>query len=210
MQTPIASMLALQDKMNTRVHPDWRAQQHAWYRAIWVECAELMDHYGWKWWKKQTPDWPQVQLELIDIWHFGLSDCLQYRDADVLVDEIAELFAAEPAPGDFRTVLEEFVASVTATQRFDGPRFVQLMAAAGLSFAELYRGYIGKNVLNFFRQDHGYQDGSYRKLWQGREDNEHLAELAQTLDSARADYQQALYQLLAERYHATSDSGAGQ
>lgn len=202
MQTPIASMLALQDQMNTKVHPEWRAQHFAWYRAIWVECAELMDHYGWKWWKKQTPDWAQVHLELIDIWHFGLSDLLQQRANDqVLVDDIAALFAqATPDLAEFREELEVFVAKVTASKRFDGIGFIRVMRAADLSFDALYAGYIGKNVLNFFRQDHGYQDGSYQKVWQGREDNEHLAELAQTLDITRADYQTALYELLQQRY----------
>ena len=202
MQTPIASMLTLQEQMNTKVHPEWRAQNFAWYRAIWVECAELMDHYGWKWWKKQTPDWAQVHLELIDIWHFGLSDMLQQRDNDqTLVADIAVLFATQSTDlGEFRDELETFVASVTAAKRFDGAGFIRVMRAADLSFDALYSGYIGKNVLNFFRQDHGYQDGSYQKVWQGREDNEHLAELAGTLDITRADYQTALYQLLQQRY----------
>ena len=58
-------MLELQDKMNARVHPDWQSQNFPWYRAIWTECAETMDHYGWKWWKKQTPDRDQVCMELV-------------------------------------------------------------------------------------------------------------------------------------------------
>jgi len=77
MKQQIALMLTLQDEMNTKVNSDWREQGFEWYRAIWVECAEMLDHYGWKWWKAQAPDMPQVELELIDIWHFGLSDLLQ-------------------------------------------------------------------------------------------------------------------------------------
>ena len=73
----IKIMLELQDAMNTKVNSNWKQQGYEWYRAIWVECAELMDHYGWKWWKKQSPDTEQVALELIDIWHFGLSIQLQ-------------------------------------------------------------------------------------------------------------------------------------
>src|SRR5690606_11573135 len=72
-KTQILTMLELQDGMNSKVSTDWRSAGFAWHRAIWVECAELMDHHGWKWWKKQTPDTEQVALELIDIWHFGLS-----------------------------------------------------------------------------------------------------------------------------------------
>jgi dimeric dUTPase (all-alpha-NTP-PPase superfamily) len=72
-QNQLKVMLELQNAMNTRVHNEWRDQGFEWYRAIWIESAELMDHYGWKWWKHQKPDVEQVKLELIDIWHFGLT-----------------------------------------------------------------------------------------------------------------------------------------
>ncbi len=81
MKQQIISMLELQDKMNSKVHANWRDQEFEWYRAIWVECAELLDHYGWKWWKKQTPDVDQIALELVDIWHFGLSLMLMSGDS---------------------------------------------------------------------------------------------------------------------------------
>ena len=57
------------------------------------------------------------------------------------------------------------------------------MRASDLSFDQLYRMYVGKNVLNFFRQDHGYKDGSYVKVWDGREDNEHLSDILSRLDA---------------------------
>ena len=60
-------MLTMQDSMNTRVHPQWIEQNFEWYRAAWIECGELIEQYGYKWWKKQEPDMPQVQLEVIDI-----------------------------------------------------------------------------------------------------------------------------------------------
>ena len=51
--TPLVeTMLEMQEQMNQKVNADWRQQNYEWYRAIWVECAELMDHYGWKWWNK--------------------------------------------------------------------------------------------------------------------------------------------------------------
>lgn len=55
MKQQLATMLELQGDMNTKVHADWQQQNFEWYRAIWVECAELLDHYGWKWWKKTDP-----------------------------------------------------------------------------------------------------------------------------------------------------------
>ena len=201
MQTQILTMLALQDSMNYKVHPQWREQSYQWYRAIWVECAELMDHYGWKWWKKQQPDVEQVKLELIDIWHFGLSDLLmQHESVDVLAGALETALRDTYAVQEFRTALETFV-QITLNQRaFDLVAFAHLMTAADLGFEELYRGYVGKNVLNFFRQDHGYKDGSYIKIWSGREDNEHLVELTAELDASSATFKDDLYAALSKRY----------
>ena len=39
-------MLEMQDGMNSRVDADWIDRDREWYRAMWIECAELMDHYG--------------------------------------------------------------------------------------------------------------------------------------------------------------------
>lgn len=196
------TMLRLQDSMNTKVNVDWRSQGFAWYRAIWVECAELMDHYGWKWWKHQAPDTEQVALELIDIWHFGLSILLQSGASDeVLARQLAERLVVQTDAEDFRLDLEAFTAATLNDRQFHIGLFGRLMAGVGMTQEQLYRGYVGKNVLNFFRQDHGYKDGSYRKQWQdGREDNEHLVEVVQTLDAASASFKDDVYQALSERY----------
>lgn len=201
MQAQILTMLALQDSMNSKVHPQWREQGYEWHRAIWVECAELMDHYGWKWWKKQQPDIEQVQLELIDIFHFGLSSLLAKNlPVEQLAGELEAALRVQYAKEDFRTVLESFVQIILDQRAFHVGAFVQLMAAADLGFDELYRGYIGKNVLNFFRQDHGYKDGSYIKNWAGREDNEHLVELMAGLDASSQHFKDELYTGLSQRY----------
>ena len=74
------------------------------------------------------------------------------------------------------------------------------MHACDLSADSLYCHYVGKNVLNFFRQDHGYQEGTYIKQWQGREDNEHLSELLAELDADASDFPEAVYEALQTRY----------
>jgi dimeric dUTPase (all-alpha-NTP-PPase superfamily) len=195
-------MLDLQDSMNTKVHANWQQQGFEWYRAIWVECAELMDHYGWKWWKKQSPDAEQVALELIDIWHFGLSILLQGgRSPEELAQQVVEQLTIATDQGDFRLDLEAFAGATLADRQFHIGPFGRLMAGVDMSFDQLYRGYVGKNVLNFFRQDHGYKDGSYRKLWHdGREDNEHLVEALQQLDGSSPALKDDLYSALTERY----------
>ena len=69
-----------------------------------------------------------------------------------------------------------------------------------LSFESLYQHYVGKNVLNLFRQDNGYKDGSYKKLWQGREDNEHLMDIINSSDCTAEDFADQVYQSLSARY----------
>lgn len=164
MKQQLATMLELQGDMNTKVHAEWRDQNFEWYRAIWVECAELLDHYGWKWWKKQTPDVDQIALELVDIWHFGLSLLLLSGDSvDTISERVVAGFDGQQGSDNFAVDLEEFTAQTLVTKEFDIAGFARLMDGIQMDFETLYVGYVGKNVLNFFRQDNGYQDGSYHK-----------------------------------------------
>ena len=204
MKQQILTMLELQNAMNSKVNDNWVEQDFAWYRAIWVECAELLDHYGWKWWKKQTPDADQVKLELVDIWHFGLSILLleSANEADIATAVEQQLAKANPS-GDFRADLEGFTLATLQSKGFDVASFGTLMAGIDLSFDELYTRYVGKNVLNFFRQDNGYQDGSYRKQWGGKEDNEHLVEAVAGLDHTSTLFKDDLYQALEQRYSSS-------
>ena len=199
----ISIMLELQNSMNQKVNANWQQQGFEWHRAIWVECAELLDHYGWKWWKKQTPDTEQVALELIDIWHFGLSILLQTGKPQAeLISEIQAALTIATTEKDFRLDLEKFVAATLTDRQFHIDLFGRLMAGIDMSFEQLYRGYVGKNVLNFFRQNNGYKDGSYRKHWHdGREDNEHLVEAVQQLDATKPAFKDELYQALAKQYN---------
>lgn len=200
MQTQLQIMLELQDAMNTRVSEDWRSEKFEWYRAIWIECAELMDHYGWKWWKHQSPDVEQVRLELIDIWHFGLSILLQDNiSSPVILVELEEALGSDKQD-DFKDLLESFALYTLENKDFSIPLFVALLEATEMSFDDLYCGYVGKNVLNFFRQDHGYKDGSYKKIWAGKEDNEHLVELVSQMDTSDIQFSDKLYTGLKARY----------
>ncbi len=205
----LAAMAQLQDSLNRNVHAAWRTQGHQYYRAIWVECAELLDHFGWKWWKHQRPDLDQVKLEIVDIWHFGLSELI--RDGSVDAGHIdARVVAAfaqrqrPPQPGDFRDAVETLAQQTLAQRGFPVAAFVDVMAALPIDLDELFRIYVGKNVLNVFRQANGYQSGTYVKVWQGREDNEHLFELVGTLDAASSAFFDDLYRALEARYASRS------
>lgn len=196
-------MLDLQDKMNRKVNPDWIEANYEWYRAIWIECGELMDHYGWKWWKHQKPDMDQVTLELIDIWHFILSDKLKSGNATDWLVTTLETDLAHPESGDsLLETVEKMACDAIETRSGNVRVFAGLMQQAGLCFDDLFRSYVGKNVLNFFRQDHGYKDGTYHKIWDGKEDNEHLVDIVTGLDSDSADFSDNVYSMLEARYPA--------
>ncbi|MDG0978759.1 MAG: dUTP diphosphatase [Halieaceae bacterium] len=207
MTPAILTMLKLQDQMNQKVHPDWVSQNYEWYRAVWIECAELMDHVGYKWWKHQECDIDQVRLEVIDIWHFGLSAMFDTtKDFEMMASQIVEAIAThDPVEMDIRTATESLAQHCLQTGGFSVTLFWNLLTAAGLDFDELYRSYVGKNVLNFFRQDHGYKEGTYIKQWAGREDNEHLVELVAQLDTGSSGFADSLYQALSQRYATCID-----
>ncbi len=198
----LATMARMQDDHNRQVHPQWRHQGYPYYRAIWVECAELLDHFGWKWWKHQVPDLDQVKLELVDIWHFGLSELIR---AEQLDDALVDLFTNTSAvnePEIFRLAVERLAQSTLQQRGFVLADFISAMDALPMDFDELYRLYVGKNVLNHFRQDHGYKQGTYHKVWHGREDNEHLIELLASLDVGHPEAPERLYAGLQARYPA--------
>lgn len=188
--------------MNTKVHPQWSEQNFEWYRAVWVECAELMDHQGYKWWKMQDPDLEQVQLEVIDIWHFGMSALFaNYDSATDIADAILSAWSTiENQQLSVHQATEELAAWCLMHKSFSASHFWQLLVAVELDFDQLFVAYVGKNVLNFFRQDNGYKDGSYIKLWDGKEDNLHLVELTAELDTEADSFREDLYIALSDRY----------
>jgi hypothetical protein len=211
-ETQLSTMLELQSSLNAVVNPAWITAGYPYLRAAVIEGAEAIEHHGWKWWKKQEMDLGQLQMELVDIWHFALSDALISHRGDVHAAN-AELMGQIKAGNtlDFDgttydvssidTVRKfELLIGLAAARRFSTALFNALLDDCKLSWGELYLQYVSKNVLNVFRQDKGYKQGTYKKEWNGREDNEHLVEILRDMDSTRADLRDALYGALSQRY----------
>lgn len=205
------TMLTLQAQMNAKVNPDWINAAYPYLRAVVVEGAEAMEHRGWKWWKKQDCDLEQLQMELVDIWHFTLSHILLAYRGDQ-AQALADLLAPDSATSirfddknygiaDLDLIGKmELNIGLAVARRISLPLFAALLQDCEMDWKELFCQYVGKNVLNFFRQDHGYKQGTYRKLWGGREDNEHLVEIMGTLNSEDSSFQHQLYASLKDRY----------
>lgn len=202
-QNKLITMLQLQGEMNRWVHEDWANQGFEWHRAIWIEASEMLEHYGWKWWKHQQPDLAQVKLEVIDIVHFMLSiELTSGRTHSEIAEALSREFAQPRATDDIKTTIELLALETLQDHQAHFDIIAGLMQQLDMDFDELYERYIGKNVLNVFRQDNGYKTGEYKKLWDGREDNEYLEDILGTLDVNSGTYRQDVYSSLASGYSA--------
>ena len=52
----------------------------------------------------------------------------------------------------------ELLIGRSAARRIEIAVFASIMTDCQLNWTELFRQYVGKNVLNFFRQDNGYKE----------------------------------------------------
>lgn len=171
----------------------------SWRRCIYMECAELIDSFSWKHWKNVNAkaDEENILIEVVDIWHFVLSLMLaQYHlrgltDPVKLANDIASsrdfnTFCKEPRDIQSENVYEilnDIEKLIHECSGFSFDVFAILHSyftvalKCGVNLERLFNGYVGKNVLNSFRQKHGYKEGTYIKTWNGKEDNEILSQI---------------------------------
>lgn len=160
-------------------------------KAILVELGEYFEHTAYKWWKKQSADWAQANMELIDILHFAISDavehaCQQGLGQEAATARVAELlgqsFIAPQSVNDGKELVVAMAQDGAATrslvcgEQFFAKLAAMLMTAYG-DADTAYLTYIGKNALNNLRQQRGYKQGTYIKMWDGEEDNEVMMRL---------------------------------
>jgi len=218
-------MFALQKKLNDDTNgEEWEKgyNKHGriinWHRCIYMECAELIDSFNWKHWKdiNITPDWENIKIELVDIWHFVMSLGLEhYKNThlggiDELVDFVVDTKyfdefcneAIKPSDEDYLSIIntiEHMMKDAIEKEDFFKitDDFLGACIECGLNMDELYKLYVGKNILNGFRQDHGYKEGKYQKVWNGLEDNEVMMNI---LEENRGITPKLLYNKLKESY----------
>ncbi len=194
----IETMLRLQQELNDATNGvGWEkgmthnGKRIDWRRCIWLEAAELVESYPWKHWKSiyADPDYDNIKIETVDIWHFVMSEALRIFAVEGRggIGDLAEAmtsteayrrFALERTPehtDPYAEIaqVEALVGMVFGSASVEEwtAQFYRVAWQSGLTPDALYRLYIGKNILNRFRQDHGYKEGTYRKMWQGEEDN---------------------------------------
>ena len=222
-------MFALQQKLNDDTNGlGWESGYNKhdrlinWRRCITMECAELVDSFNWKHWKdiNIAPDWDNVTIELVDIWHFIMSLGLEYYKNKNLgeIDDIVNYIidtqyfdafcddASTPDDADALSIvnsIEHMMKDTLLQENFYKitDDFFSTAMECGLDMQTLYKYYLGKNILNGFRQDHGYKEGTYTKIWQGKEDNDVMMSILEEHPSLTA---QELYRHLKEAYDKLS------
>ena len=228
MNSKILVMLQLQNQLNDATNgEEWvdgitkNQKQINWKRCIYMECAEMIDSFSWKHWKNiyQEPDWDNMQIEVVDVWHFIMSLAIeQYHqnmqggveDIAMMISDMPELVTLEDTKASHFGVdvevmekVEDIMRLALAKEKVDIEEmireFFKLATMSQLDLDALYRLYVGKNILNQFRQDNGYKDGSYVKVWNGKEDNVVMQEIWNKDPNLKPE---ALYKELTKEYHA--------
>lgn len=215
----LAKLITMQDELNTYIHPEWKLQNFDWNTAIIDECQEILEHLGWKWWKQgyrtglTEANKAQIQLEVIDILHFLIS--LDAQEGVKAKDLLSLINTNSKANNIWATV--DWMRNDAATGVATLGTWAQLAHSVDLTEQQILETYTQKFVLNKFRQDHGYKDGTYVKSWQSawlggvvgavavlREDNEVLAQVVKDMASDGEDTcdEEVLYGRLEARYNS--------
>jgi len=220
----ILQMLQLQQELNDTTNGSgWETGMTKngkaidWKRCTHLECAELIESYPWKHWKNidAQPDYANIKIEAVDIWHFIMSQALQdykiqslgsIEDLSKQIQSVTnfQTFTAEITPTTKNYYEQIAVVEVLMKTLFcdDSTEalieaFIDVAIQSGLNLDALYKLYVGKNILNKFRQDHGYKDGTYIKIWNGEEDNVAMQSL---LEKDKNLSPKDLYNALKEAY----------
>ncbi|MNZ89999.1 dUTPase [compost metagenome] len=177
---------------------------------------EIHGHLGWKWWKEgylkgiTEDNIQQIKLEVIDILHFVMSTTLEYA---INVTHATRWLNSSMYAEGIGSFLHSLYSDATIGGAYWLEAWADLARCVGLTEQEVMETYTQKYVLNKFRQDHGYKDGSYQKSWADaagaitrvpREDNWWLEFIVHSLKIEGQDIsdEQALYEGLERVYNS--------
>jgi dimeric dUTPase (all-alpha-NTP-PPase superfamily) len=220
----ILQMLKLQQQLNDATNgKGWEkgvtknGKLIDWKRCTYLECAELIESYPWKHWKNidAQPDYDNIKIEAVDIWHFIMSQGLEdYKmqhlgSIEELSDAICNLNNYPKFLEEITPTTKNYYEQIKVVERLmkvlfcNEPTgklmeaFIDVAVQSSLNLDSLYKLYVGKNILNQFRQDHGYKEGTYIKIWNGQEDNVTMQGILERSDDITPE---ALYAALEEAY----------
>jgi len=194
LKNKIKKMVFLQKRLNDNTNGEnWingltkENRRIDWFRCIYMESAEAIDSLNWKHWKSLNApeDIENVKIEIVDIWHFILSQTIVKFNGDLdktidyLTSSYEEYKNIKNSFSKFNLIdLFEQIIANSIEKEIPVVEFYAIVDKIdNFTIDNIYSLYIGKNCLNEFRQANGYKEGSYKKIWYGREDNTYMQEI---------------------------------
>jgi len=195
--------IEIQKKFNNSVAPGWdkkdaeSQEKFDFWMAILDESVEVLGSKHWKWWKKDKEvgeiDWDNIRVELVDLFHFILSVCIQQDMQTVIFQQLVNLEMNKEGlkvkdDKFFSDFWDQFLMSVQMRMLpLVAIRIVEYWYRTGGDANELFMEYRIKAALNNIRQEFGYGT-TYQKMWldirdgEYKEDNVIAWELAQDVE----------------------------
>lgn len=218
-------MLGLQHNLNTLSYPNWVKDHPDYLLAGAVELlGEGIEYTPWKWWKAGKLQKDRLFLELIDALHFNMSALLvRYKQSPAIGETAQEVTVrvsayqmdnnnneADPLDNFQEAFVPQIIKSITRSYLSESANtgmtmLFNLLYSLGYTGDDIFKSYIGKNVLNTFRQANGYKAGTYVKIWDTnpedpQEDNDFLQKFLASSPVAPEEIYDAAYNYLTMRY----------
>lgn len=166
----------IQKAFNNKVAPGWLQdkEKYDYWMAILDETVEVLGSKHWKWWKKDKElgeiDWDNVQVEIIDLFHFILSVAIQQGTQHILFTQLVNLEMNKETQvirddAFFKSFWDEFMIAVqNKLLPLAAVRIIEYWYRTGGDAAQLFMEYRVKSALNNIRQEFGYGT-TYQKIW---------------------------------------------
>lgn len=190
----------LQDALNEYITKDWKQVRTEldFMVANHQEMAELIDTtfeedgvkhaLGWKWWKGKAGERTMDSVDWDDM-NEGVKDNIKIELTDLLFFTLSQKALGDLSDPDDVVALHDndwvnfmSISAMNLLQRPGMALQLILNLADKIDF-NITAYYLAKHTLNHIRQLSGYQDGSYKKVVDGKEDNELLHEVIANISS---------------------------
>lgn len=204
-----------------------------WELCLVDEIMELINSVPWKHWTdiNKEIDTENIKIELVDILHFIISEVMSKYNSKDVVKQLANSSLLTDIMGVVKVGRRDITTKNIKTDTVISYSMELLRCVVNkhnaiellktyfklikeindvviqFNLVDVYRLFLGKAVLNRFRYNHGYKDGTYKKLWNGVEDNKYIIDLVSGIDnellfkpltSSKLDTE--LYSKLEEKY----------
>jgi len=216
--------------LNTYTKSDWRQTLniHKFNRYVRQELAELVDSLNYKHWSDKTNDFDNVKVEAIDVLHFMLSQLYFisnverhkiFDDKSILLKlNKKENLKDEEKKNKVILLSEKIMFNTHLIDNIQLKRIMHysngeilrdnfhmlfgIFKVLGMSLDDVVKAYFTKNLLNRLRQEFGYKNGEYKKMWKYNnqlvEDNVVVVKLAEKMTSD--EIKDKLYDKIKEYY----------